>query len=442
MSRQPFHFHEMGRGVYARVGNGATPHLPALLSKQTADVRRLAAVFALTRAIADVNTVVELEAAVSGWAKTQLGCENAKILGVEAPWSGGRDGEAILETPTGGSGGTIFVPSHGAPAGWMSFTTSMPVDGVKDALCELLVLAAAMCASRWAQMAKLRAAQEESDTFRRQAIGSARTFLGTSPGAEEIARAIPRLGASDAAVLLLGEIGVGKSFVARLIHESSPRKNEPFRIVNCAAVVEHGKVGSFETAERGTLLLDEVGELPLASQGQLLQVLEARDLDARVLATTHRDLEEMMAAGTFRHDLYSRISAFRIEIPPLRERGNDVVVLATQMVTDLTESGGRRVQGFSPAAVESLRRHPWPGNVHELRNALERALALGSGPRIEASELPATAGDENDGGWVELPMNEERLNTRNREAALRHCAGNKTRAAALLGIRRARLYKK
>ncbi|WP_394848960.1 sigma 54-interacting transcriptional regulator [Pendulispora brunnea] len=442
MSRQPFHLHELGRDVYARVGNGTTPHLPSLLSKPTADVRELAAVFALNRAIGGANTVTELETAVAGWAKTQLGCDDAKFLDMEAAWPNGRDQEAVLEVRTGADGGTIFVPAHGASAGWMSFTTSAPVDGAKDSLCELLVLAGAICGARWAQIAKLRVVQEESDTFRRQAIGSARAFLGTSAGAEEIAHAIPRLAISDAAVLLLGEVGVGKRFVARLIHESGPRKNEPLRIVNCAAIVENGKESGFKTAERGTLLLDGVGELPLASQDQLLHLLEAKELDARVLATSHRDLEERIAAGAFRGDLYSRISGFKIEIPPLRERRDDIALLATRMLTDLAESSGRRVRGFSPAALESLQRYPWPGNVRELRNAIERALALGNGARIEASELPAVLGDENDGGWVELPMNEDRLNERNREAALRRCAGNKTRAAALLGIRRARLYKK
>lgn len=526
VSRHHFHVHATERGVYVRVCDGAAPllvhdrevveadvdvgdpivvgdsvilvagtsdegapdsqtyhgttmNLPALLSGQAADVRGLAAVFALNQAIARSESIAALETALAGWAKVQLSCDDAKILGVSRPPPQAGDDEPVLES--GERGATIFVPSHGAPTGWIAFATSLPIAAVKDSLRRLLVLAAALCTSRFAQIALLHAVQAENEMFRRQAVGSARAFLGTSPGAEAVIRTIPKLAVSDSTVLLLGETGVGKSFVARLIHESGARKGEPFRIINCAAIPENlieselfghakgaftgaitAKAGAFEAAERGTLFLDEIGELPLASQAKLLHVLEAKQferlgsnkaipLQARIIAATNRDLEEMIGAGTFRRDLYFRISVVKTEIPSLRERGDDVTVLATQILEDLAANSGRRVHGFSRAALDAIGAYPWPGNVRELRNVIEHALVFGDGPTIEIGDLPPTVGgapaaappsmrQEGDVTWVGLPMNEDQLNEQNRQAALRSSGGNKTRAAALLGIRRARLY--
>ncbi|WP_394838415.1 sigma 54-interacting transcriptional regulator [Pendulispora rubella] len=460
--------------------HGTTVNLPALLSGQATDVRGLAAVFALNSAIGGAAGVTELELALDGWAKGQLGCDEAKIVTVNRTPPAAGDVEPVLEAREDGTGTTIFVPTHAAPTGWLAFTTSVPSDQVKDSLRRLLVIAAALCSSRFAQIVTLQKVQEESETYRRQAVGSARAFLGTSASAEEVVRMIPRLAVSDATVLLLGETGAGKSFVARLIHESGPRKTEPFRAINCAAIPENlieselfghargaftgaitSKAGAFEAAERGTLFLDEIGELPLASQAKLLHVLEAKQFErlgstkpipmqARILAATNRDLEEMIANGTFRQDLYFRISVITTTVPSLRERGEDVVLLAKEILGDFATSSGRRIKGFSPEALDAIRRYPWPGNVRELRNVIEHALVLGDGPVIEVSDFPVIVARAATGHpevprdahatHIELPMNEERLQDMNRDAALRSCGGNKTRAAALLGIRRARLY--
>jgi DNA-binding NtrC family response regulator len=315
-----------------------------------------------------------------------------------------------------------------------------------------------------------------SDTaaYRQQAVGSAGTFLGRSPAAQRVSSLVQRIGRSDATVLLRGETGTGKSFVARLIHEASPRAQEPFRVINCASIPESlfeselfghergaftGAVatrpGAFEAAGEGTVFLDEIGEMPLASQAKLLRVLEERrferlgsnrslPLGARVIAASNRDLHAMVKAGTFRADLLFRISVVHIDVPPLRERGDDVLLLARQILADLAPSGSRRVLDFAPCALDAIRAHRWPGNVRELRNAIESAVVLGEGPLVRAEDL-ALAPPSNAGGdpaVVKLPASLADLEVRAIEAAMRACKGNRTRAAAILGINRVTLYKK
>jgi DNA-binding NtrC family response regulator len=233
-----------------------------------------------------------------------------------------------------------------------------------------------------------------------------------------VADLIPRLSRSAIPVLLLGETGAGKEVVARLIHESGPRRAGPLVALNCGAIpgqlvegalfghekgaftgaVQQQK-GVFEAADGGTVLLDEVGELPAPAQAALLRVLETKrvvrlgstreiEVDVRLIAATHRDLEAMCAAGAFRSDLYYRISTMVLHLPPLRERREDIAPLAARFLRLASAAEGGPPRSFEPEAVELLVHYPWPGNVRELRNAIDRAVVIADGPRIGARDLP------------------------------------------------------
>jgi two-component system response regulator HydG len=326
----------------------------------------------------------------------------------------------------------------------------------------------------------MRTAAEQGESLRTLAIGSARGFLGSSAAAEQIARIIPRLAASDVVVLLTGETGTGKSFVARLLHESGPHASEPFRALNCAAIPESlieselfghergaftgavaSRPGALESAGAGTLFLDELGELPLTSQAKLLRVLEERrfervgsnrsiPLRARVIVATNRDLQKMVDEGTFRSDLFFRVSVVNVRVPSLRDRADDIPMLAERILADFRESTPRRIKGIAPPALELLRRYPWPGNVRELRNAIEHAVALGDEEMIAVADLPPPIVEFARGGQppstdpftLKLPASLAAIERRAIEAALLTCGGNRTRAAALLGITRMTLYNK
>jgi transcriptional regulator with GAF, ATPase, and Fis domain len=243
-------------------------------------------------------------------------------------------------------------------------------------------------------------------------------FVGRSPAALRVLDFVKRVGPSDATILLGGESGAGKEMVARAIHQTSRRAKGPCVAVNCAALTEslieselfghekgaftgatEKKAGRFEMADRGTLFLDEVGELPLGLQTKFLRVLEERrfervggqraiEVDVRVVAATNRDLAEMVKRGTFREDLYYRLSVIHIEVPPLRERLDDVPLLADHFLQRLRSQAARRISGFSPDALTAMTRYAWPGNVRELRNAIERAIVLGDRELIMAHDLP------------------------------------------------------
>ncbi|HEX5058482.1 MAG TPA: sigma 54-interacting transcriptional regulator [Kofleriaceae bacterium] len=243
-------------------------------------------------------------------------------------------------------------------------------------------------------------------------------LIGRSPAAQRVVDFVNRVGPSDATILLGGESGSGKEMVARAIHRASRRAKGPCVAVNCAALTEslieselfghekgaftgatEKKAGRFEMADRGTLFLDEVGELPLGLQTKFLRVLEERrfervggqkaiEVDVRVVAATNRDLAEMVKRGTFREDLYYRLSVIHIEVPPLRDRLDDVPLLADHFLTRFRHQAARRITGFAPDAIAAMTRYHWPGNVRELRNAVERAIVLGEREQIMAQDLP------------------------------------------------------
>ena len=247
-------------------------------------------------------------------------------------------------------------------------------------------------------------------------------ILGRSPALRRALQSVAQVAATDATVLLLGETGTGKELVARAIHDRSARRDRPLVKVNCAAIPatlieseffghERGaftgatqrREGRFALADGGTIFLDEIGELPLELQAKLLRVLQegefepvggsrTRKVDVRVVAATNRDLERAAREGLFREDLYYRLSVFPIQLPPLRERGDDVVLLATAMAEKLARSLGRRIAPPDAADAAALRSYAWPGNVRELRNVVERAIITSTDGRLHLERaLPEPA---------------------------------------------------
>ncbi|MBA3453209.1 MAG: sigma 54-dependent Fis family transcriptional regulator [Deltaproteobacteria bacterium] len=266
-------------------------------------------------------------------------------------------------------------------------------------------------------------AVRRADAFEEQLLGPASgtsdgELIGRSEAAQRVVAFVKRVGPSDATVLLGGESGAGKEMVARALHRASRRAKGPCVAINCAALTEslieselfghekgaftgatEKKSGRFEMADKGTLFLDEVGELPLGLQTKFLRVLEERrfervggqksiEVDVRMVAATNRDLAEMVKRGTFREDLFYRLSVIHIDVPPLRERLDDVPLLADHFLARFRHQGARRITGFAADALAAMTRYAWPGNVRELRNAIERAIVLGDREQIVAADLP------------------------------------------------------
>lgn len=286
----------------------------------------------------------------------------------------------------------------------------------------------------------------------------------------DLARRVARV---ESTVVVTGESGVGKERIARLIHGESARAAGPFVAVNCGAVADtlleselfghvrgaftgadRDRPGLFEEAQGGTLFLDEVGEVSPAMQVKLLRVLQekevrrvgenrGRPVDARVVAATNRNLAEEVAAGRFRQDLYYRLRVIEIRVPPLRERPDDILALARVFLADTARAMGRRVVGFTPRAADQLLRHEWPGNVRELQNAVEYAVALCGGNRVDLEDLPeelrAALPKATISGHIR-PL--EEMEREYLLAAVQASGGNKTRAAAALGIGVATLFRK
>ncbi len=284
---------------------------------------------------------------------------------------------------------------------------------------------------------------------------------------------VERVAAGDSRVCILGESGTGKELIARAVHEKSARRSGPFVALNCAAVpgelIEselfgHEKgaftgaaarhAGKFEQANKGTLFLDEIGDMPAVMQAKLLRVLEegeiervggsgAQRVDVRVVAATHRNLEEHVRAGTFRQDLFHRIYVFPIQLPPLRERPDDIAGLVEHFTRSISEMNGWKPKRFAPAAVSALERHAWPGNVRELRNAVERLLLLADGEVDEAtvrSVLPQVAAKTQPSGT--LAARAEAFEREAIRSELDRVHHNMTEAARALGLERSHLYKK
>jgi transcriptional regulator with GAF, ATPase, and Fis domain len=271
---------------------------------------------------------------------------------------------------------------------------------------------------------------------------------------------------SEATVLLLGETGTGKELVAQAIHRNSPRAAGPFVVVNCAALPEtlleselfghergaftgatNRKEGRFVLAHHGTLFLDEVGELSLPIQAKILRVLQAREfeplggthtvrVDVRIITATNRDLEKMVREGRFRDDLFYRLNVFPVMLPPLRERPEDLPALAAFFLKKFCEKNRRESITLAPEVLEALRHYPWPGNIRELENVMERAVILCRGTVITLENLPPAVQQRggfsggSEGQELELPELERQLISR----TLERVAGQRQQAAEILGI--------
>ncbi len=298
-------------------------------------------------------------------------------------------------------------------------------------------------------------------------------IIGRSAGMREIFHTVERVAPTRATVLIAGESGVGKDMIARAIHQHSPRKNHPFVKINCTALPENlmeselfgyekgaftgaatSKPGRFEQSDKGTAFLDEIGDVPPHIQVKLLRILQerqferlgsnmTRNVDVRVVAATNVDLRAALEQGRFREDLYYRLNVVPINVPPLRERKEDIPFLAMYFVRKLSGDLGSTVKEISPAAMDRLVAHLWPGNVRELENTIERSLVLASGERLDAADVrleaprnsvavasaqqqPLLPEGETLEHWEQMMIRE----------ALRRANGNKSQAARLLGLTR------
>lgn len=292
-------------------------------------------------------------------------------------------------------------------------------------------------------------------------------ILGESPAIQKIRSLIEKVAATEATVLITGENGTGKELVAHEIHRKSHLANKPYITVNCAAIAENlieseffghekgaftnaiqRRMGRFELANNGTILLDEIAEISPHLQAKLLRVLQEKEFErvggtktlkanVRVLASTNRDLRKSVQKGDFREDLYYRLNVFPIEIPPLRERGNDVLLLSDFFLKRYMRKHGIRLQGFSEEARRAILDHTWPGNIRELQNTIERAVILSSDQTLihpNALNLSLRNSEVNTVSEEESLVNLETLEKRHILHVLKAMKGNRTKAASLLAI--------
>lgn len=399
--------------------------------------------------------------------------------------------EALLAGPetVGGQPPTITIAapirSAGKPIG-VIYLASEPASGDASpddlefviAVCDAVGQAFDNLSTRDTLSSRLANAASENRLLKERLSQETR-MVGASSALRGIAGQVERVAATKATVLIRGESGAGKELVARSIHDSSDRRGGPFVCLNCAALSEtlleselfghekgaftgatEKKAGKFELADTGTLFLDEIGEMSPTIQAKFLRVLEGHpfervggsariNVDVRVVAATNRHLEAAVAEGGFRRDLYFRLRVVEIAVPPLRKRQEDIGLLAEHFLERFAREVGRRIEGFTPAAIEAMRGYHWPGNIRELRNCVERAVVLAPADRIDTSDLAlstlAAAGDTGKMSPVLSRFEPETLAEVERRhvlATLESTGGNKTKAARLLGIERSTLDRK
>ena len=327
------------------------------------------------------------------------------------------------------------------------------------------------------------ALRSENERLRAELADRFGALIGSAPSMRAVYRLIERAAPTDATVLIVGESGTGKELAARALHNHSRRAQGPFVAINCSALpaelieselfghvrgaftgADRDKSGLFEAAQKGTLFLDEIAELAPAAQAKLLRAIEERvvtpvgasaprKVDVRLIAATHRPLEDMVSSGSFREDLFYRLKVITLTLPPLRERREDIMPLALHFTADLARRHGRPPLPLSERARAAVLAHAWPGNVRELRNTIERAIVLAEGERIEVGDLPPTLHDQGatlrpaEAVLSEMPFPEARDRAVDQferaylTAALEKHAGNVTATARFLGVHRQSLQK-
>ncbi|MGE5664720.1 MAG: sigma-54-dependent transcriptional regulator [Deltaproteobacteria bacterium] len=324
---------------------------------------------------------------------------------------------------------------------------------------------------------ELSSVKKENVKLKNEVLGRHRldSVIGVSDPMRQVLSLVEKVSATDSTILILGESGTGKELVAQAIHYNSKRADRMLVPVNCAAIPSElleselfghvkgaytgahiARAGRFETADGGTIFLDEIAEMPAPLQAKLLRVLQEQsfipvggtktvEVDVRVIAATNRDLDKEIAAGRFRQDLYYRLNVIPIRLPPLRERPDDVAVLADHFLRKWNRETGRTLAGFSPDALDCLMRYAWPGNVRELENLVERLVVLKRSGRFDVKDLPPAMVDGRRAPAGAPATAGERIDFRQATAAyednlireaLRMAGGNRNRAAGILGLKR------
>ncbi|HKV08191.1 MAG TPA: sigma 54-interacting transcriptional regulator [Thermoanaerobaculia bacterium] len=365
----------------------------------------------------------------------------------------------------------IPLVALGQPLGVLYGDSSRPPESFSPDHLELLSAMAGIASLALHNARRMEALEAENRRFRD--AGLQHDIVGESPALQKVFQLVARVAPTDLTVLILGESGTGKELVAKALHKSSPRKEKPFVAINCATLSETlleselfghekgsftgaagRKAGQFELAHEGTLFLDEVGEIPLPLQARLLRALETREIqrvggarpipvDVRLVAATNRDLAAAVRAGTFRDDLYHRLNVFALTLPPLRERREDIPLLASHFAARSARRLGRSPAGFSPEARAALLAYDWPGNIRELQNAVERAVVLAADDLLRPEDLPeavleSAAAFESPSEASPGPYHEAVAQAKRRILldALEQAGGNSSEAARRLGLNR------
>ncbi len=376
-----------------------------------------------------------------------------------------RERVALVSESPRQSGATVILPLRSAEAVFGAIAVQSG-EAFRERHTQLLVAVAAISSTALDTAHRLQWLESENSRLRAE-IGLQHNMVGESPAMRAIFRQIDKIGPSEATILILGESGTGKELVARAIHASSPRAARPFVAINCATLSETlleselfghekgaftgavaQKRGKLELAEGGTLFLDEIGEVAPLLQAKLLRVLQEREFERvggvktlraniRVIAATNRDLEEQVRTHQFRQDLYFRLNVIAIRMPALRDRREDIPLLADYFLQQFAAKSGRPISGFAPAARACMATYYWPGNVRELENTVERAVVLGSSEFVLPEDLPESLletwqpPDTEEGGYHEqVRLSKRQIIIR----ALEECGGNQVQAARSLGL--------